>query len=83
MGLLAYFDLKDCGYITNIIIFITSYILIVWVYYNRPSTTTETEDGLLVGLMVLMPIIYLSMAFVIRQGGAELKDFDDESGNSS
>jgi uncharacterized BrkB/YihY/UPF0761 family membrane protein len=83
MGLLAYFDLKDCGYITNIIIFITSYILIVWVYYNRPSTTTDTEDGLLVGLMVLMPIIYLSMAFVIRQGGAELKDFDDESGNSS
>jgi uncharacterized BrkB/YihY/UPF0761 family membrane protein len=83
MGLLAYFDLKDCGYITNIIIFITSYILIVWVYYNRPSTTTDTEDGLLVGLMVLMPIIYLSMAFVIRQGGAELKDFDDDSGNSS
>ncbi len=43
MGLLAYFDLKDCGYIVNIVAFFTSYILIVWVYFNRPSSTTETE----------------------------------------
>ena len=82
LGILTYYNLNNYGYMINSTGFIIGYALLIYVYYQRPADTTLTENGLVLGLFIVLPALFIMLNLALRTKGVEIKEEDDDSGEA-
>lgn len=56
---LRYLNFTKEGFLVNSSGFILGYCLLCFVFYSRPSTSSNDDKGFIDGMLIVLPIIFL------------------------
>jgi hypothetical protein len=58
--------MRNAAYLINAIGFIVGFGVLTYAFYNKPSSSTPDESGVLIGMLVCFPVLFILFNIVIR-----------------
>jgi hypothetical protein len=58
--------MRNAAYFMNAIGFMLGFAVLTYAFYNKPSSSTSDESGVVIGMLVCFPVLFILFNIVIR-----------------
>ncbi|KAL4473470.1 hypothetical protein ABPG72_012149 [Tetrahymena utriculariae] len=79
LTVLSYFNLKNMGFLVNSSGFILGYTLLCYVFYARPSTSSNDDRGFVDGMLINLPVVFILINYALQTESLEQIVEDDNN----